>query len=110
MATQKDFRIAWILLLLRNGSSYGYELRRQLGLRALKLDPAVMYRTLRELEGAGFISSCWMASDAGPRRHVYDITDPGRNALARYATAIRVARNAQNTFLGAYDEPGAAGS
>ena len=47
---QKDFRTAWLLLLLRDGSSYGYELRRELTAREMHVDPAVMYRTLRDME------------------------------------------------------------
>lgn len=106
MSTPKDFRQAWTLLLLRSGSSYGYELRRELRQRELKVDPAVMYRTLREMEHAGWISSSWSASEAGPRRHCYDITAAGRAELARIAAEITAACEAQRAFLAAYKEPG----
>jgi DNA-binding PadR family transcriptional regulator len=102
----KDLRTAWLLLLLRDGSSYGYELRRELGIRALKLDPAVLYRSLRDMERAGLISSRWMHSAAGPKRHVYDITAAGHSELARIAAAITAARDAQSAFLVAYEERG----
>lgn len=100
----RDLRTAWLLLLLRDGSNYGYELRRELGVRAMSLDPAVMYRTLREMENGALISSRWVRSDAGPRRRVYDITDAGRAELERVAAAIAAARDAQTTFLVALDD------
>lgn len=101
---RRDLRTAWLLLLLRDGSNYGYELRRALGARAMSLDPAVMYRTLREMEKACLISSRWVRSDTGPRRRVYDITEAGRAELRRIAAAITTARDAQTTFLVALDE------
>jgi PadR family transcriptional regulator, regulatory protein PadR len=105
---QKDFRTAWLLLLLRDGSSYGYELRRELDLRATDLDPAVMYRTLRDMEQNGFITSHWMRSDAGPRRRVYDITDAGRDELARIAAMIRGMRDSHSEFLATLERRGTA--
>jgi DNA-binding PadR family transcriptional regulator len=102
---QKDFRTAWLLLLLRNGSSYGYELRRELQVRALALDPAVLYRSLRDMERAGLIASRWMHSKAGPKRRVYHITAAGKSELTRIAASIRGTRDAQNVFLAAFESP-----
>lgn len=99
----KDFRTAWLLLLLREGSSYGYELRRELTAREMHVDPAVMYRTLREMESGGLISSRWMASENGPKRRVYDLTAAGREELARIATTIEQERNIQSEFLTAFE-------
>ncbi|HEV2787697.1 MAG TPA: PadR family transcriptional regulator [Solirubrobacteraceae bacterium] len=99
----KDFRTAWLLLLLRDGSSYGYELRRALAEREMRLDPAVMYRSLRDMERAGFISSRWVTSEAGPKRRVYDITAAGLDELARIAATIERSRDAQNEFLQAFE-------
>lgn len=95
----KDLRTAWLLLLLHDGASYGYELRRELVARAGQLDPAVMYRSLRDMERNGLITSHWMASQAGPRRRVYDITPAGRRELVQIAAAITGARDAQTAFL-----------
>ncbi len=101
----KDLRTAWLLLLLRNGASYGYELRRELAAREMKLDPAVMYRSLRDMEQSGLICSHWMRSEAGPRRRVYDITEAGRDELARVAATLAVARDALTAFLVAFEDP-----
>jgi DNA-binding PadR family transcriptional regulator len=104
---QKDLRTAWLLLLLRDGSSYGYELRRELGVRELDVDPAVMYRSLRDMEHSGLIASRWMRSDAGgPSRRVYDLMAPGHHELTRIAASIVVARDERTTFLRAFEQPG----
>ena len=99
----KDFRTAWLLLLLRDGSSYGYELRRELEQRADDLDPAVMYRTLRDMERSGFIRSHWVRSEVGPKRRVYDITEAGREELERVSVSIRATRDTHSEFLGALE-------
>lgn len=99
----KDFRTAWLLLLLREGASYGYELRRALAERDMRLDAAVLYRSLREMERAGFISSRWVASGEGPKRRVYDITPAGHEELARIAAGVARSRDAQNEFLDAHE-------
>lgn len=101
---QKDFRTAWLLLLLRDGPSYGYELRRELTAREMHVDPAVMYRTLRDMERGGLISSRWMASENGPKRRVYDLTATGRKELVRIAGTIEQERNVQSEFLAAFEQ------
>jgi PadR family transcriptional regulator PadR len=109
LASDKDFREAWILLLLRGHASYGYELRRELRCRSLDLDPAVMYRSLREMERANLIASGWSRSDAGPPRRVYELTGDGHAELERRAAAIGEARDAHDVFLAAFAS-GAAGT
>lgn len=108
MTTGKDFRIGWLLFLLssQTSSGYGYDLRRELGLRGLSLDPAVMYRTLREMEDRALIASRWMHSEEGPRRRVYDITKAGEAELARIAGGLEEARDAHDAFLSAYAKHG----
>ncbi len=105
MTRGKDLRIGWTLFLLDSRrSSYGYELRRDLDLRGLSLDPAVLYRSLREMESNTLISSRWMRSGEGPRRRVYEITDAGKAELRRIAASVEEARDAHNGFLAAYHE------
>ena len=107
MATGKDFRTGWLLFLLRSGTSgYGYELRRALEERGLALDPAVLYRSLRDMENNGLIASRWVRSGEGPRRRVYKITKAGEAELDRIATALRDARDSHDVFLEAYREHG----
>jgi DNA-binding PadR family transcriptional regulator len=91
-----------MLLLLRAEPSYGYVLRRALSDRDLDIEPGTLYRSLRELERDGLITSRWMEPAAGPRARVYTITSDGLRSLAVLATAIELARDTQVAFLTAY--------
>ena len=107
MTKGKDLRIGWLLFLLDSSScSYGYELRRELDLRGLSLDPAVLYRSLRDMESRALIASRWIRSGEGPRRRVYEITAAGRAELVRIAASVEEARDAHNGFLAAYHAAG----
>ncbi|MEY2513053.1 MAG: PadR family transcriptional regulator, regulatory protein PadR [bacterium] len=106
MHVPKDFRTGWLLLLLRDGSGYGYDLRRELHARELEIDRAVMYRGLRDMEQSGLISSRWADSVAGPRRRVYSITESGRGELERIVAELRATRRAHEAFLAAYERSG----
>ena len=97
-----------MLLLLRTEPSYGYVLRRALIERNLDVEPGTLYRSLRELERDGLITSRWMEPAAGPRARVYTITPAGLKSLDLLATAIELARDAQASFLSAYRAPAAA--
>jgi DNA-binding PadR family transcriptional regulator len=64
---------------------------------AIRLGPATLYRTLKELSGAGLIREVKARdADADPRRRYYTITASGRAALeadaARYDRLSRLAR------------------
>ena len=51
-----------LLILKEKGRSYGYELSESLGEHALtdaEIERAAMYRTLRTLEGNGYVTSSW---------------------------------------------------
>lgn len=98
----KDFRTGWLLLLLRDGPGYGYDLRRELHARSLDFDRAVIYRGLREMERDGLIASHWTSSEAGPRRRVYRLTQGGHEELRRIAGEIEEARDGHDLFLRAY--------
>ena len=98
----KDLRTAWLLLLLRVEPSYGYVLRRELGARGLEIEAGTLYRSLRDLEGAGLITSRWMDPGAGPRARVYTITPSGQRSLDLLAATIETARDTHAAFLAAY--------
>jgi PadR family transcriptional regulator PadR len=104
-AVPKDLRTAWLLLLLRQDSSYGYVLRRELRARGLDVEPGTLYRSLRELERDELIRSRWMEPAAGPRARVYTITAAGRSFLNQLAARIERSRAAQTSFLDAYGGP-----
>ena len=84
---------AFVLLLLAQGPSYGYDIRRQLEAFAFARatsDPGALYRLLRDLEADGSISSEWSTAGTGPARRYYRLTEQGRAELA--AAAERMTR------------------
>lgn len=99
----KDLLAAWLLLLLREGTSYGYELRREIRARRLQIDSGNLYRWLRRLEGEGLVHSRWTQSAVGPQRRSYRLTAKGRRTLAEIATVISRMRDNQDAFLQAYE-------
>ena len=76
---------SFVLLILAQGPSYGYEIRQRLqdefGYQKAAADPGALYRLLRELEAAGVIHSHWNVGGTGPARRYYDLTDFGREQL-----------------------------
>lgn len=81
----------FILLILLEGASYGYEIRTRLeefGFRRANRDPSVVYRLLRKLEDAKLIESHWDVG-TGPARHYYSLTDIGRAHLGHSAEHLR---------------------
>ena len=80
-----------LLVLLSQGSVHGYTLLERvdaLGLTALQ--PSVVYRILREMEEAGWVSSVWDREQTqGPPRRVYTLTDEGFSALQEWKKHLR---------------------
>lgn len=76
-----------LLILLSERSHHGYELIAALarfGLDPALLDSGLIYRMLRQMEEAGWVTSAWDTGGAGPARRVYTLTEAGRTALAAW--------------------------
>lgn len=95
----RELLTAWLLLLLGDQATHGYELRRMLEEHGVKPETGAMYRTLRKLEDEGRAASRWEDSAAGPRRRLYQITSKGRRDLQQLVGAIRITRDVHATFL-----------
>lgn len=93
---------AFVLLILLEGRSYGYEIRSRLAafeFRRAREDPGMVYRLLRGLEGAGLITSEWDVAGSGPARRYYCLTQAGEAQLAHHARHLaRQARRLQQFF------------
>ena len=98
----KELLTAWLLLLLDDGATYGYELRRELRAHQLEVDPGTVYRRLRKLESDGWVQSRWMGSVAGPQRRFYRVTPAGRRTLDAIAGLIATVRDTHDSFLQAH--------
>ena len=95
-----------LLLLLRERSSYGYELAAELRRDNLLPQPvptARIYEALRRLEHDGAVVSDREASPSGPDRHRYTLTPAGRGRLDRWAEALRPTARSVRVLLDAYE-------
>jgi PadR family transcriptional regulator, regulatory protein PadR len=81
-----------ILYLLATGKArYGYEILTLAGEESMtdsEIDPGVVYRTLRQLEDAGCVTSDWEPGEGGPNRRVYEITEVGRAHLMDWVSVL----------------------
>ncbi len=79
---QGDLLASSLLAFLRNWPAYGYQLVRELSKAGLlAFDSATVYRTLRQLERTGLVSSFWDTSESGPARRMYSLTRAGETFL-----------------------------
>ena len=81
---QKEIRLhgdllsTTLLAFLRNSNAYGYQLSQQLSEAGLPaFDSGTVYRTLRQLEKLGLVSSFWDTSESGPARRMYSLAAAG---------------------------------
>ena len=80
-----------LLLLKQKGQSYGYDLAGSLQEHALtdaEVERAALYRTLRQLEMNGKVTSEWDTDQSGPARRVYRLTTEGEAHLEEWATVL----------------------
>ena len=80
-----------LLLLLHHGQAHGYTLVEQLAEFGLaEQHPSVVYRTLRDMEERGWVSSVWAPEESqGPPRRVYQLTGLGDDVLRAWAEDLR---------------------
>jgi PadR family transcriptional regulator, regulatory protein PadR len=76
------------------GPMYGYQIAKILGgeQNDSTVKQGVLYPALRSLEGSGLLSSLIEPSVSGPPRRYYQITDTGRDSLARWRQIWRKTR------------------
>ena len=65
-------------------------------------DVGQMYRTLRSLEKAGLVVSCWQGSEAGPARRTYHISERGTGTLEKLVEEIASGHRLTGEFLNHY--------
>jgi PadR family transcriptional regulator PadR len=79
-----------LLAMLSTQNLHGYTLLEKLGELGLStMHPSMVYRTLRVMEDAGWVSSMWERElTQGPPRRVYVLTQDGRDTLALWKTYL----------------------
>jgi len=75
-----------LLVLLKEQARHGYNLLADLEMLGMStIHPSVVYRTLREMEGLGWIQSDWDTGQTqGPPRRTYQLTVEGEKALRNW--------------------------
>ena len=95
-----------LLLLLHQGASHGYDLAEGLerfGFPRDQLDLSLIYRTLRQLELDGMLTSEWdTTATSGPPKRVYHLTAAGNHYLASWVEGLHQTDRALHRFLDAY--------
>ena len=91
------------LVILREESSYGYELMERLEQFDFEqISAGTLYRILRQTEKEGLCKSEWEPSEAGPARRMYSITESGEEYLAAWAEACKQYQSVMDCFYQAY--------
>ena len=100
----KNWLVPVTPVLLRQWSSYGYELmERTVELGFETVNPGTVYRTLRKMEKDGLCESEWeTASSGGPARRMYSITDAGGAYLELWARSMEQYQQTMDDFFRAY--------
>ena len=77
--------IPFILLELNESDKYGFELTKNIETKSngqIIIKQPTLYTLLKKLEKSKFITSYWLDSDIGGKRHYYKITDNGKLQLS----------------------------
>ena len=79
-----------LLAFLKNWNAHGYQLAQKLAESGMPAcDSGTIYRTLRQLEKSGFVSSFWDTSETGPARRMYSLTAAGDLFLSGWIEALQ---------------------
>lgn len=99
----KNFARPCLLLLLAESVAHGYELIDRLRPFGFELnDPASVYKSLRQMETEGLVTSTWELSSRGPARRVYALTSDGRDLLEAWTITLDQNRSILSRFLDRY--------
>jgi len=93
-----------LLLLLHHGPAHGYELIERLAeFGQQDMHPSVVYRTLRDMDASGWVTSVWEAKETqGPPRRIYRLTALGSEMLDAYVQDLEKAHRRIGNLIAAY--------
>ncbi len=92
-----------LFLLKTKGQAYGYDLAGEVRKHAFTdaaIERAALYRTLRQLEDNGLVSSDWSVQPSGPARRIYSLTSAGEQHLEQWAGLLTDLSGAMVRFVG----------
>lgn len=91
-----------LLMLQVKGRSYGYDLASSMAEYALtdaSVERGALYRTLRQLEENGYVTSEWDVAGSGPARRVYSLTEAGVGHLGEWREVLGNLSTAMARFV-----------
>lgn len=101
-----DLLSSSLLAFLRRWNAYGYQLAQELARAGLPhFDSTTVYRTLRQLERAGLVSSFWDTSESGPARRMYSLTKAGEAFLDLWLDIFGRYQRILHSALDSLDNP-----
>ena len=80
---KKGFLSYLVLLMIKEGAGYGYEIFRKLSGK-IDLQISGIYHILKRLEKQGLVSFKWHDSIKGPKRKYYTATPQGEKTLRAF--------------------------
>jgi len=101
--------IPLILLELNTGDKYGFELTKAIESKsngAIIIKQPTLYTLLKKLEKSKFISSYWLDSDIGGKRHYYKLTENGKLQVATlpaYEALVSTALAEDNALTNSFE-------
>lgn len=100
--------IPLILLELKGADKYGLEITKSIEKRSsgrIKIKQPTLYTILKKLEKSKFITSYWLDSAIGGKRHYYKITENGKLQASTYPNYNEVIRQILETEDSTNAEP-----
>ena len=95
-----------VMALLVRQPRYGFDIVRELSeADGLLTSEGTIYPLLSRLRKDGLVTTTWQASDTGPPRRYYLLTQDGRGALDRFANDWRRFRDSVDRVLGTSNAP-----
>jgi PadR family transcriptional regulator PadR len=89
-----------LLAFLKGCNAYGYQLSQKLAESGMpQFDSGTVYRTLRQLEKSGLVSSFWDTSESGPARRMYSLTKTGEIFLNGWIEVLQNYQKVLNSAL-----------
>jgi len=107
MGGRRRWMEPFVLVLLAGGGAHGYSIIAQLeelGITGGAVDVGQVYRTLRDLEKAGHVTSEWSNEPTGPQRRDYRLTESGYAELDEWAAIMKERARLIAEFDGRYLE------
>ena len=95
-----------ILLLLYEAPAHGFKLLNEIKERGLvcRVDATGFYRTLKQLEEGGKVSSSWDLAPGQRARRVYAITGEGKQCLETWKSTLHSYRDSIEELLTEIDK------